>query len=154
MVGAGGHSGRMDDALDARWLDWVDRYVVAWRTAGTELLAGLFTPDAVYLRSPYAKPDAGLPAIERMWEAGRDGPDEPFTITRSVVAVRADASGAGTGVLRCLVQYGGERPQEYTDLWVVDLDADGLCTRYEEWPFWPRRRFTAAADGGQPCGSR
>ena len=27
--------------------------------------------------------------------------------------------------------------QEYRDLWVVTLDEDGLCTAFEEWPFWP-----------------
>jgi hypothetical protein len=46
-------------------------------------------------------------------------------------------------VVRCLVHYGGTRRQEYRDLWVVELDATDRCTRYEEWPFWPRKKWTA-----------
>src|SRR3954468_14774786 len=113
-----------------RVLGWVDAYERAWRTPGTEDLDTLFTPDAVYLLSPYDPPHVGLDAIARMWEAEREAYDEVFTLTREVVAVEGR-----TGVVRCVVRYGDPVRQEYTDLWVVELDDDGRCHRFEEWPF-------------------
>ena len=50
------------------------------------------------------------------------------------VAVEGD-----TAVVRVHVQYRKLREQEYRDLWVIKLDPDGLCTHFEEWPFFPGR---------------
>ena len=136
----GGATLRRMDAQHQRWLDWVDRYEAAWRSPGTQALAGVFSPRAVYLTAPYAEPYEGLAAIAAFWDEGRDGAGEVFTLSRRVVAV--DGS---TGVVRCVVRYQQPRPQEYTDLWVVDLDEQDLCTRYEEWPFWPEKPHTAAS---------
>ena len=123
----------MSDGQAWRWLEWLDGYETAWRTPGTALLADLFTPDAVYLRTPYADPVVGLAGIGRLWERDRQGPDEVFTLTHELVATTGRI-----GVVRCLVRYGDPLEPEYTDLWVVDLDEDGRCTRFEEWPFWPQ----------------
>lgn len=119
-------------------LTWIDGYERAWRTAGADALGTLFTETATYRQSPYADPVVGLPAIAAMWDAERDGPDEVFTMTREVVAVEGD-----TGVARVVVQYGDPVVQEYTDLWVVQLDADGRCRDFEEWAYWPDRSWTA-----------
>lgn len=121
-----------------RFLAWLDAYERAWRTAGTDLLAELFADDAEYRLSPYEPPRVGLAAIAAMWEEQRDSPDEPFTMTREVVAV----DGA-TGVARVEVRYGDPVTQEYTDLWLVTFDATGRATRYEEWAYWPSRGYTA-----------
>jgi ketosteroid isomerase-like protein len=59
---------------------WLAAYEAAWRAAGTEGLAGIFTDDASYLQSPYEEPVASLDAIRRMWDDEREGPDEVFTI--------------------------------------------------------------------------
>jgi hypothetical protein len=111
---------------------WVDLYERAWRTAGTELLADLFAAGATYQTAPFEQPFRGLPAIAAMWEAGRDGPDEVFTMDSEVVAVEGD-----TGVVRVEVRYGDPVQQHYRDLWVVRFDAAGRCVAFEEWPFWP-----------------
>jgi mannose-6-phosphate isomerase-like protein (cupin superfamily) len=113
-------------------LRWVDDYEHAWRSAGTDGLALLFTEDATYLQSPYASPVVGLDAITAMWDGERDGPAEVFTMTREVVSVAGD-----TGVVRVLVRYGRPVRQEYLDLWVVRFAADGRAAAFEEWPFWP-----------------
>jgi len=136
----GGRVGAVDDGrpLRDRLLRWVDDYETAWRTAGTALLAELFTPDAVYRLSPYGPEHVGLDAIAQMWETERDGPDEVFALTREVVAAEGS-----TGVVRCIVRYGEPVEQEYTDLWVVDLADDGRCRWFEEWPFWPGSPHTA-----------
>ncbi len=112
---------------------WVELYERAWRTAGTELLAQLFTPEATYQTAPFEEPFRGLPAIAAMWEAGRTGPDEVFTMASEVVAVDGD-----TGVARVEVRYGDPVVQHYRDLWVVRFNGAGRCIAFEEWPFWPK----------------
>jgi ketosteroid isomerase-like protein len=120
--------------------DWVAAYERAWRTPGTDALAELFAPDAVYSQAPYAELRRGLAEIADMWEGERAGPDEPFAMTHEVVAAEG-----GTGVVRVAVRY-DDPPAEYRDLWVVRLDGDGRCTHFEEWPFAP--------PAGAPPGTR
>jgi hypothetical protein len=109
---------------------WVERYEALWRTAGTDGLRELFTEDATYSMAPYEQPYRGLDAIAALWEREREGPDEVFTMASEIVACEGD-----TGVVRVEVQYG--RGTEYRDLWIVQLDGDGRCTHFEEWPFAP-----------------
>jgi ketosteroid isomerase-like protein len=122
---------------------WLAGYEAAWRTAGAESLAALFTADATYLQSPYAQPVTGLDAIGRMWEEEREGPDEVFTLTAGILAVDGE-----TAVIRAEVRYGDPPRQEYRDLWIIRLGDDGRCRWFEEWPFWPDRPRTARGDPG------
>jgi ketosteroid isomerase-like protein len=112
--------------------EWIAAYERAWRTAGTATLGQLFTEDATYQPGPYDDPVAGLPAIRRMWEAEREGPDEVFRMASEVVAV----DGA-TAVARLQVWYGDPVSQEWSDLWVLRFAADGRCAAFEEWPIAP-----------------
>src|SRR3954451_3609616 len=132
-------------------VDWLDRYERAWRTPGTDVLAELFTEDATYSTAPYEDPHRGLEAIAEMWEAERFGPDEEFEMTSEVVAVEGD-----TGVARLTVLYEEAKQKErrlhrqrkeYRDLWIVQLDETGLCSHFEEWPFWPQDQEGAPAAG-------
>jgi len=111
---------------------WVAAYERAWRAPGTAALARIFTADATYSQGPYHPPVVGLPAIGRMWEAERAGPDEPFRMSSDVVAVDGD-----TAVVRVEVAYAEPDPHEYRDLWVLRFDPDGRCRAFEEWPFAP-----------------
>jgi hypothetical protein len=111
---------------------WLQAYERLWRTAGSDGLAEIFSEDAGYVTSPFSEPFSGLAAISEMWEDERLGPDEDFTLKSEIVAVDGD-----TGVARIEVQYGPPRDQMYRDLWIVVIGADGRCTRFEEWPFWP-----------------
>jgi ketosteroid isomerase-like protein len=111
---------------------WIDLYERTWRSPGTSLLAELFAPGATYSVAPFKEPHRGLAAIERLWEAERDGPDEEFTLATEIVAVEGD-----TGVARAEVHYVQPR-RHYRDLWIVRFDPDGRCVAFEEWPFWPR----------------
>lgn len=118
---------------------WVHQYEQLWRTPGTDGLAELFTPDATYLTSPWATPVVGLAALAEFWDDARDGPDELFTMGAEVIAVDGP-----TAVVRVSVEYhaSGDR---WRDLWVLELDDDGRCTAFEEWPFAPSQR-----DGQEP----
>lgn len=117
---------------------WVMRYERAWRTAGTEALRELFAENATYRMSPYEEPFAGLAAIEQMWEAEREGPDEVFTMASEIVAVDGD-----TAVIRLDVRYGDPVNREYRDLWLVSFAEDGRAVAFEEWPFHPGRSYAA-----------
>lgn len=121
---------------------WVAAYERAWRTPGTAALAGLFSPDATYRTGPYDYVVTGLPAIERLWEAEREGPDEVFRMERELVV--ADG---GVAVLRVEVWYGEPVRQEYRDLWIVRFAPDGRCAAFEEWPFWPGQPHMADPPG-------
>ena len=113
---------------------WVAAYVEAWRAPGTDALTDLFTPNATYSRHPYEDPTpTGIEAIEKLWDDERNAGEE-FDISHEIVAVEGD-----TAVVRVHVQYRKPREQEYRDLWMIRLDADGLCTHFEEWPFFPDR---------------
>jgi len=125
-------------------VSWVAAYERAWRTPGTEALAGIFTLNATYRQGPYDEPVTGLPAICRMWEEERQGPDEVFRMTSDIVAV----DGA-TAVVRVEVGYGDPVRQEYRDLWVMRFTGDGLCESFEEWPFWPERPYSDAVSDGR-----
>jgi ketosteroid isomerase-like protein len=125
----------------AELVDWVARYESAWRSPGTEALAGLFTDDAMYSTAPYEEPHRGLEAIRRMWNEERS-PDEEFEMTSEIVAADGD-----TGVARIEVAYRSPRSQEYRDLWVVRLNESGRCFHFEEWPFWPPGSDGATAAG-------
>jgi ketosteroid isomerase-like protein len=117
---------------------WVAGYEQAWRTSSTDGLSALFTPDAIYLHSPYEDPVVGIHAISKMWNSDRDGPDEIFTLSSEIVAVEGD-----TAVVRAEVRYGEPIRQEYRDLWLIRFDVDGRCARFEEWPYWPGRPYSA-----------
>lgn len=112
--------------------DWVAAYEALWRAPGTEMLAEIFAPEAVYLPSPWARPLHGLQAISDFWEEERAGPDEEFTMTHRVLAVDGP-----TAVVRVEVDYGDA--QRWRDLWVLTFDAEGRCASFEEWPFAPRQ---------------
>jgi uncharacterized protein (TIGR02246 family) len=111
---------------------WVAAYERAWRTAGTDELAELFTDDATYRPSPWARSVEGLAAIAAFWERARDAPDEAFAMTSEIVAVDGD-----TAVVRVAVDYTAPGAGRWRDLWVVQFGAGGRCAAFEEWPFAP-----------------
>jgi ketosteroid isomerase-like protein len=108
---------------------WIGAYEAAWRSG--EGVHRLFTPDARYRSSPYMDPYAGIAAIEEFWKRETDEGEE-FTVDSEIVAIEGD-----TGVVRLEVDYTAPEQRHYRDIWIVTLGAEGLCTAFEEWPFWP-----------------
>ncbi|MDM7832526.1 nuclear transport factor 2 family protein [Cellulomonas edaphi] len=117
---------------------WVTEYERAWRAQDVPALDGLFTPDAVYLRSAYDDGLVGLPAIRDFWSD-----DQPFTMTWEPVAAEGD-----TAVVRVEVHYGGAEPHEYRDLWIITFADDGRARRFEEWAHWPGMPGWSSTDPG------
>ncbi|MFD1721934.1 nuclear transport factor 2 family protein [Amnibacterium endophyticum] len=116
---------------------WADGYERAWRAADPALLDGLFTPDAVYRRSPVEPPVVGLEAIRGIWAEDEGA---VFDLETEVVAAEGDRA-----VIRSRVHY-RDPDQEYVDLWVLRFAEDGLAVEFEEWPYWPGRGYTAAQE--------
>jgi len=118
-------------------MTWVAEYERAWRERDVDAVGRLFTDDASYLRSPYDDPPLrGLAAIRDFWDD-----DTPFEMTAEPVAVQGD-----TAVVRVEVRYGGDRPHEYRDLWVVRFDGDGRASWFEEWAYWPDKAYTQSSE--------
>jgi len=72
-------------------------------------------------------------------------------MTSEIVAVEGE-----TGVARVTVLYEEaeqkerrlhRQQKEYRDLWILQLDENGLCSHFEEWPFWPPDQQGAPAAG-------
>lgn len=122
--------------------EWLEGYEEAWRSPGTDALANLFAQNATYSTGPYENPHRGLAAIGEMWKAERLGPGEDFEMSSEIIAVEGN-----TGVVRIEVRYGPPKVKQYRDLWIVRLNEDGLCSHFEEWPFWPPDQEGAPAAG-------
>jgi hypothetical protein len=118
---------------------WLDRYERAWRAPGAWALEDLFTHDASYSAAPFEEPLRGRAAIAAFWEASREGPDEAFDMAWQPVALEGSV-----GVARVEVRYAGPPRLVYRDIWIVDLDDDGRCVAFEEWPFFPGQPRVAA----------
>ncbi len=119
-------------------MDWVDRYIAAWRRSDAADLEDLFTPDIAYRTSPYDPPMIGHPALAEFWvgDAGRD-----FTAEASPIAVQDERA-----VIRVEVVYRTPQHSEYRDLWLLRFAADGRVADFEEWAYWPGRPHTAGSD--------
>jgi ketosteroid isomerase-like protein len=129
--GAAGAGTGGEAALRDRAERWVAAYEQAWRTAGTDAVAELFAEESTYSTGPFQPDLSGLDEIAVFWDADRDGPDEPFTMTSELVTAAGDVA-----VVRTEVAY--ERPpRRYRNLWVIRFGADGRAVAFEEWPIAP-----------------
>jgi SnoaL-like domain len=117
---------------------WVAGYERAWRAGDVGALAGLFTQDARYRRSPYERAEIGPAAIGAFWRADEG---ETFTVEAEPVAVEGRDA-----VVRLQVRYGDPVYEEYRDLWVLRFAADGRVEDFEEWAYWPGRPYSSDTD--------
>lgn len=118
---------------------WVDAYEAAWRDDDVDAIDELFAENARYRPSPYDDAIVGRDAIREFWPE-----DEGTTFTMAAAPVAVDGS---TAVVRVLVRYERPQVQEYTDLWLLHFDDDGLVDSFEEWAYWPGRPYSAVDDG-------
>jgi ketosteroid isomerase-like protein len=119
-------------------MTWVQSYERAWHANDADAVPTLFTEDARYRRSPYTPPLVGHQALAGFWTEDEGA---VFTMSAEPVAVEGD-----TAVVRVRVNYGGDQPQEYTDLWLIHFATDGRADDFEEWAYWPDKAYTAEED--------
>jgi ketosteroid isomerase-like protein len=121
-----GYAGEVSSRYDARYDEWVRRYVDAWNTNDPAEIGALFTEDARYLTEPYAEPWSGTGEIVTGWLDHKDEPGD--TTFEYEVIVATDDIGIVKG--HTVYRTSG---REYSNLWEVRLDEAGRCREFVEW---------------------
>jgi tRNA (guanine37-N1)-methyltransferase len=110
--------------------DWIGRYVRAWNSNDPEEIGALFTEDADYFTAPFRDPWHGRETIVGEWLERKDDAGT-WTFEHEVLGVDADR-----GFVRGFTRYTAPDdpdPGPFSNLWVVDLTADGRASRFVEW---------------------
>jgi uncharacterized protein (TIGR02246 family) len=113
---------------------WLDGYIEAWASNDAEVVADLFTEDAVYSYRPWENEDVtarGRDAIVSAWLRDEEDPDsweahyEPFVVEgNKAVAV---------GWSRYLAT--DDKPEKkYHNAYLLEFGDDGRCSSFHE--FW------------------
>ena len=104
---------------------WLDAYVAASRSYERDAIVALFTEDVSYCYLPYDEPLVGAAAVADSWLADRD---EPGTWEAEYApALISGREAIVTGETRYT---DGE---VFSNLWQLEFDDDGRCTRFVEW---------------------
>jgi ketosteroid isomerase-like protein len=104
---------------------WLDAYVAAWHSYDRDAISGLFSTDATYRYHPYDEPEQGRDTIVDDW---LDEPDEPGSWEARYEPLLVEGEGAiATGETRY------SDGQTFSNLFVLEFDADGRCRSFTEW---------------------
>ena len=104
---------------------WLDAYVEAWRSYDRAAIEALFADDVRYAYHPYDEPLVGPAAVASSW---LDAQDEPGTWEASYTpSLIAGDRVIATGETRY------SDGNVFSNLFDVEFDADGRCTRFTEW---------------------
>jgi ketosteroid isomerase-like protein len=104
---------------------WLDAYVAAWRSYDEAEIRALFADDVAYAYHPYDEPLRGAAAVAASWLQDRDEPGSwEASYTPALIAGdRATATGE--------TRYADG--DVFSNLFELEFDADGRCTRFVEW---------------------
>jgi len=104
---------------------WLDAYVEAWRSYDAAAIGELFAQDATHAYHPYDEPLRGRDAIVESWLGDRDEPGswEAEYAPSLIEGDRAIATGE--------TRYADGKV--YSNLFELEFDADGRCSRFVEW---------------------
>jgi hypothetical protein len=116
----------MDDTVR----DWLDRYLVAWRSNEPDDIRALFTEDATYAGGPFdPEPWIGREGIVSGWLDHRDEVGE-WKFEGSPLAFDGR-----TGFVEGRTDYADGRV--YANLWVIRFADDGRAESFVEWYMEP-----------------
>jgi hypothetical protein len=104
---------------------WLDAYVAAWRSYDREAITVLFAPEATYAYHPWDEPLRGRDAIVESWLSEQDEPGA-WDARYAPLLVEGDRAVAA-GETRYT------RGDVYSNLFELEFDGDGRCTRFVEW---------------------
>jgi hypothetical protein len=107
---------------------WMTEYIKAWRAGDPALLEQVFSEQFSYKTSPFKEGITDWDTLREFWQETCDKEDV-FTLSYDVVAIEGDIA-----VLRVDVHYTAPDERYYKDLWIVQIDDNGLCFAFEEWP--------------------
>jgi hypothetical protein len=106
--------------------EWLDAYVSAWRSYDEAAIRALFAPDASYAYHPYDEPERGVDAIVAAW---LHEPDDPGSWEAEYAPLLVEGRQAvATGETRYR-----EPVRVYSNLFELEFDEGGRCTRFVEW---------------------
>jgi RNase adaptor protein for sRNA GlmZ degradation len=108
-------------------------YLQAWRSNEPDDIRALFAEDAQLRFEPWTKPFTGHDEIVAEWLRRQDEADS-FTFSWDVAGIDG-----GRAFIQAETGYTGGR--HYSNLWVIDLAADGRATAFTEW--WMDRSQTS-----------
>ena len=114
---------------------WLDTYGRAWERLDVDGFVGCFTPDADYYWGPsWDEPLRGHDAIRTRTAEAVAG-QERIRVGHEPLAITPD----GRGLARWWVSLdvGGGTVVDLEGVFLVTLDAEGLCTDFREW--WNER---------------
>ena len=116
---------------------WLDKYVEAWRTYEPTQIGDLFSEDALYFYSPWDEdcPLRGRKAIVADWLAE---PNAAGSWEARYVPIAIEGN---TGVAQGRTRYlrpDGSVERQFDNIFVLQFDDDGRCTRFTEWFMQPR----------------
>ena len=115
----------------ARFQDWLNRYIDAWRTGDKVAIGDLFSADARYFYGPYRDPLVGRDAIVADWTAEPDTPGSWEAEYRPLAIDGTTAVSVGES------RY--DNGKKYSNIFVCTFDADGRSTEFREWFMEPPR---------------
>jgi len=104
---------------------WLDDYIAAWRSYDEDAIRALFSDDVRYAYHPYEEPVQGIAALIASWLGNRDEPG-------SWEAAYAPSLVAGDSAIATGESHYGNG-NVFSNLFELDFDADGRCTRFVEW---------------------
>jgi len=104
---------------------WLDRYIKAWRSYDRDQIKALFSDDASYKFHPWDEPLRGADAIADSWLAEQDAPGSWEASYRPLLVSDNKALTTGNSSY--------DNGRVYWNLWEVDFDDSGRCTRFVEW---------------------
>ncbi len=109
---------------------WLDAYGRAWETRDPEAAVRLFTREATYHETPFDEPARGHAEILEYWSEGARS-QEDIHFSYETLAVKENE---GIARWRASFRRVSSKAQVKLDgIFLVKLDADGLCTAFREW---------------------
>jgi ketosteroid isomerase-like protein len=114
----------------AKLESWLASYGNAWETRDADLATRVFAPDATYHEMPFDAPKSGRAAIREYWSSvTADQRDVQFDA--DVIAVNGNTGVAHWHAKFKLASNGAT--VELDGVFVLEFDANGLCTSLREW---------------------
>jgi len=109
---------------------WLDAYGRAWEARDAEAAAGLFAEDGTYQVTPFVEPLRGRQAILDYWrEVART--EEYIRFGCEILSVTPEYGTAHWWASFVRVPPG--TPTKLDGIFLITLDASGLCTSLREW---------------------
>lgn len=111
-------------------VNWLNRYIAAWKSGDPQEIGDLFTEDVEYHYTPYAPVVKGREAVVASW---LEDADEPGTWSAHyepelVEGNRAAAKGHST-----YYEKDGSVKAEWSNLFLLTFDDAGRCSAFWDW---------------------